>query len=88
MHPFDREIRDFFEFMRSAQELSAATVLGYSSRAGILLMWLGPREAALWNALARDQANSVVRTAGWTPLTFLERFLGFVKFLSVAFQFR
>jgi hypothetical protein len=37
VHPFDKEIRDFIDFMRSTHGLSLFTVLGYSSRAKLFL---------------------------------------------------
>jgi integrase/recombinase XerD len=67
IHPFDKEIRDFFEFMRSTHGLSPFTVLGYSSRAKLFLTWLAERGGSLAYVSLNDvdEFLSSKRTHGW-----------------------
>jgi len=47
VHPFDKELSDFIEFLRSTHGLSPVTVLGYSSRAKLFLTWFAERGGSL-----------------------------------------
>ena len=69
--PFDEQIRDFVEFMRSAQGLSPVTIRGYSSRAGIFLGWLAKRQNSLSSVSLNDVDEFLASKAtdGWCPGT-------------------
>jgi integrase/recombinase XerD len=69
--PFHELIRDFVEFMRSAQGLSPDTIRGYSSRAGIFLAWLATRHNSLSSVSMNDVDEFLARKArdGWGPGT-------------------
>ena len=67
VHPFDKEISDFIEFMRSTHGLSPFTVLGYSSRAKLFLTWLAERGGNLRSVSLNDvdEFFEAKRTQGW-----------------------
>jgi len=67
VHPFDKEIRDFTEFLRSTHGLSPVTVLGYSSRAKYFLTWLAERGGSLSQVSLNDvdEFFAAKRTQGW-----------------------
>jgi integrase/recombinase XerD len=67
--PFDEFLKDFVEFMRSAQGLSAETIKGYRSRAGLFLRWLAKRHDSLSLVSLNDVDDFLARKAtdGWSP---------------------
>lgn len=67
VHPFDKEIRDFIEFMRSTHCMSPFTVLGYSSRAKLFLTWLAQRGCSLTDVSLNDvdEFFEAKRAHGW-----------------------
>jgi hypothetical protein len=67
VHPFDKEIRDFTEFLRSTHGLSLVTVQGYSSRAKYFLTWLAERGGSLSRVSLNDvdEFFAAKRTQGW-----------------------
>jgi integrase/recombinase XerD len=67
LHPFNREIADFSEFMRSTYGLAAATMFGYSSRAKLFLTWLAERGNTLSSVSLKevDEFFEAKRTQGW-----------------------
>jgi site-specific recombinase XerD len=71
VHPFDNELRDFTEFMRSTHGLATPTVLGYSSRTKLFLTWLAQRGGSLSRVTLNDvdEFFDAKRTQGWRGST-------------------
>ncbi len=71
VHPFDKEISDFIEFLRSTHGLSPVTVLGYSSRAKLFLTWLAERGGSLSRISLTDVDDFFEAKCrqGWRPST-------------------
>ena len=67
IHSFDKEIRDFTEFLRSTHGLASTTVLGYSSRAKLFLTWLAERGCSLSRVSLNDvdEFFAAKRKQGW-----------------------
>jgi len=67
LHPYDKELTDFSEFLRSTNGLSPATVDGYSSRASAFLTWMAGRGRALCDVSLTDADEFFVdgRERGW-----------------------
>jgi integrase/recombinase XerD len=70
-HPFEPELADFAQSMRSTRRLSPATIKGYSSKAAIFLKWVAPRYNSLSSVCLRDVDEYLAEktAAGWTPRT-------------------
>jgi integrase/recombinase XerD len=86
MHPFDKEIRDFTEFLRSTHGLSPFTVLGYSSRAKYFLTWLAERGGNLSRLSLNDidEFFAAKRTQGWRLWTLANHAQALRAFLAHA----
>src|SRR6202011_5301459 len=71
VHPFDEQIKDFIEFMRSTQGLSVDTIRTYSSRAKVFLTWLAQRHDSLSCVSLNDVDDFLAGKAadGWRPMT-------------------
>ena len=86
VHPFDREIRDFAESLRSTHGLSPVTVLAYSSRAKYFLTWLAERGGNLSRLSLNevDEFFEAKRTQGWRIWTLANHAQGLRAFLAHA----
>lgn len=71
VHPYDSEIGQFTEFLRSNQNLSPLTVHGYSSRAKLFLTWLAVRRGTIARVTLNevDEFFDAKRAQGWSLST-------------------
>jgi integrase/recombinase XerD len=71
VHPFDKQIIDFIEFLRSTHGLSPVTESGYSSRAKLFLTWLAKRGRSLSRISLTDVDDFFEAKCqrGWRPST-------------------
>ena len=86
LHPFQKELDDFVEFLRSTHSLSPMTILGYSSRAKLFLSWLADRTSALSRVCLTDVDDFFgdKRSQGWLPCTVANHAKGLRAFFGYA----
>ena len=85
-HPFEKQVTDFIEFLRSTNGLSPWTVHGYSSRAKLFLTWLARGGRTLSNVSLNDvdEFFEVKREHGWRVSTISNHAQALKRFLSYA----
>src|SRR5215472_8606667 len=54
VHPYEKEITDFSDFLRSTETISPATIDAYRSRAKLVLSWLAANGRSLSNVSLND----------------------------------
>lgn len=71
VHPHEKEIRDFSDFLRSTGAVSSATIDAYTSRAKLVLSWLVAHGRTLSNVGLNDvdEFFEAKRAQGWSLST-------------------
>ena len=71
VHPYEREITDFSDFLRSTNAVSAATIDAYRTRAKLVLSWLAANGRILSNVSLNDvdEFFEAKRAQGWSLST-------------------
>jgi site-specific recombinase XerD len=71
MHPYEKEITDFREFLRLTNGASTGTIHGYSTRAKLFLSWLVAEGGELSRVTLNevDEFLETKRTQGWSLST-------------------
>jgi len=71
MHPYEKEIRDFGEFLSRTNGASTGTIHEYSKRAKLFLSWLAAKGGALSRVTLDevDEFFKAKRAQGWSPST-------------------
>jgi site-specific recombinase XerD len=70
-HPYEKEIKDFSDFLRSTNAISPGTIYAYSSRAKLVLSWLAANGRALSIMTVNDvdEFFAAKRAQGWSLST-------------------
>ena len=71
VHPYEKELTDFVEFLRSTNRATPATIHGYRARAKLFLTWLAAQGQALSLVTLNDVDKffEVKRAQGWSLST-------------------
>jgi integrase/recombinase XerD len=71
VHPYEKEITDFTDFLRSTNAVSPATIDAYGSRAKLVLSWLAANGRTLSNVSLTDvdEFFEAKRAQGWSLST-------------------
>ena len=71
VHPYEKEITDFSDFLRSTNALSPATIDAYRSRAKLVLSWLAANGRTLSSVRLNDvdEFFEAKRAQGWSLST-------------------
>jgi len=71
VHPYEKEIADFTDFLRSTNAVSPATIDAYRSRAKLVLSWLAANGRTLSNVSLNDvdEFFEAKRIHGWSLST-------------------
>jgi site-specific recombinase XerD len=86
VHPYDKELTDFIEFLRSTNGLSLTTVHGYSSRSKLFLTWLAAHGRTLSSVSLNDvdEFFDEKREEGWGISTISNHAQALRKFFAYA----
>jgi integrase/recombinase XerD len=71
VHPYEKELTDFRDFLRSTNAVSPATMEAYTSRAKLILSWLVANGCSLSNVSLNevDKLFEAKRVQGWSLST-------------------
>jgi integrase/recombinase XerD len=71
VHPYEKEVTDFSEFLRRTNGATPGTIHGYSTRAKFFLSWLAGKGCALSNVTLNDvdEFFEAKRVYGWSLST-------------------
>jgi integrase/recombinase XerD len=71
VHPYEKEVTDFSEFLRRTNGATPGTIHGYSKRAKFFLSWLAAKGCALSNVTLNDvdEFFEAKRVHGWSLST-------------------
>ena len=71
VHPYEKELRDFTEFLSSTNGATPGTIHGYRARASLFLSWLAAKGRSLSRATVKDvdEFLEAKHAQGWTLST-------------------